>query len=134
MNTYSIALRIIYAGLTLIGLSSACQPASTSVPTAGVDLTPPPVLYIADNQLFQLQSDNTTQLIARLGEEGEVFGGIRIKETILVWGKNGLQRVDIKSGKVEMAVEFDETPLFGSLVRTSNDRVVLYSTKIGGLV
>jgi len=38
--------------------------------------------------------------------------------------------VEMKDSKIEMAVEIDETPLFGSLVRASNDRVVLYSTAL----
>ena len=130
MTTFSRAFCITLVCSFLIGLSGACQPAPTSTPSPNKDLTPPPLLYIVNNQLFQLQSDNTTRMVVRLGEEGEVFSAIRIKETILVWGKNGLQRVDIKSGKVEMVVEFDETPLFGTVVRTSNDRVVLYYTAL----
>jgi len=130
MTTYSRVLCITLVCLVLIGLSGACQPAPTSTPFISKDLNPPPLLYIADNRLFQLQTDNTTRMVASLGEEGEVFSAISVKETIFVLRKNGLQRVEIESGKAEMVVEFDGTPLFGGLVRTSNDRVVLYSTAL----
>ena len=130
MTTYSRVLCITLVCPFLIGLSGACQPAPISTPSISKDPTSPPLLYIADNQLFQRQADNTTRMVASLGEEGEVFSAIRVKEAIFVLRKNGLQRVEIGSGKVEMVVKFDGTPLFGALVRTSNDRVVLYSTAL----
>ena len=130
MATYSRTLCITLVSSFLIGLSGACQPTSISTPSISKDLIPPPLLYIADNQLFQRQTDNTTRIVVSLGEEGEIFSAIRIKETIFVLRKNGLQRVEMEGGKLEMVVEFDRTPLFGELVRTSNDRVVLYSTAL----
>lgn len=109
---------------------SACTEtlSPTVAPLTSKALTPPPLLYIANNQLYQKQPASATRMIASLGEKGDVMDAVRVKDSVFVLRGMGLQRIDMKTGKTKMAVEFDKIPLWGNLDRTSNENVLLYST------
>jgi len=100
----------------------------TNIPAASKELTPPALLYIADNQLYEQQTNGTALISNNLGEAGNVLDAVRVKDTVFVLREKGLQRIEINTGKTKMAVKFDKVPLFGELARTSNDHVLLYST------
>jgi len=102
-------------------------PTPTYIPTAKKELAPPALLYIADNQLYEQQPDGTTLISSDLGEEGDVMDAVRVQDIVFVLLGKGLQRIDMKTGKTKMAVEFDKTSLWGELDRTSDDNVLLYS-------
>ena len=101
--------------------------ASTFAPPTRNGLTPPSLLYLTENRLYQQQPDGTTLMIASLGDEGDVMSAIKLKDTVFVLRKKGLQRVELEGGKTGMVVWFDSMPLYGELIRTSNDSVLLYS-------
>jgi hypothetical protein len=108
-------------------ISPSTSPTPTNIPTANKERTPPSLLYIADNQLYERQPGGTTPIIAKVGEEGDILDAVRVKDIVFVLRGKGLQRIDMKTGKTKMAVEFDKTPLWGELDRTSDDNVLLYS-------
>lgn len=108
--------------------SSSIAPTPTYIPTASKELTPPVLLYIADNQLYERHPDGTTLISANLGEEGNIMDAVRMKDIVFVLRGKGLQRIDMKTGKTKMAVEFDKIPLWGNLDKTSNENDLLYST------
>jgi hypothetical protein len=101
---------------------------TTSIPTTSQDLTPPSLLYIANNQLHEQQANGAALTSIDLGEEGNVLDAVRVKDTVLVLREKGLQRIEMDTGETKMGVTFDQIPLFGELARTSNDNVLLYST------
>ena len=112
----------------VVSESTSTRPAaSTYAPSTRNGLTPPSLLYLTENRLYQRQPDGTTLMIASLGDEGDVMSAIKLKDTVFVLRKKGLQRVELEGGKTEMVVWFDSMPLSGELIRTSNDSVVLYS-------
>ena len=102
-------------------------PTSTNIPTASKELILPSLFHIADNQLYEQQSDGATLIRANLGEEGDIMDAVRVKDSVFVLRGKGLQRIDMKTGKTKMVVEFDKTPLWGELDRTSDDNLLLYS-------
>lgn len=69
-------------------------------------------------------------MIASLGDEGDVISAIKLKDAVFVLRKKGLQRVELEGDKTEMVVRFDSTPLYGELIKISNDNVVLFSTAL----
>ena len=129
-------VKIVFISLGAFCLAlSACAspqspsifPTSTYIPTVRKELTPPALLYIADNQLYEQQPESAALIRANLGEEGNVLDALRVKESVFVLREKGLQRIEIDTGKTKMTVEFNKVPLFGELARTSNNNVLLYS-------
>ena len=100
---------------------------STHAPSTSNGLTPPSLLYLTENRLYQQEPDGTRLMIAGLGDEGDVMSAIKLKDTVFVLRQKGLQRVELEGGNTEMVVRFDSMPLSGELIKTSNDNVVLYS-------
>src|SRR3990172_969386 len=112
----------------VVSESTSTRPAaSTYAPSTRSGLTPPSLLYLNENRLYQQQPDGTRSMIASLGDEGDVMNAIKLKDSVFVLRKKGLQRVELEGGKTEMVVWFDSMPLSGELIRTSNDSVLLYS-------
>jgi len=105
----------------------ASERLSTYAPSTPNGLTPPSLLYLTENRLYQQRPDGTTLMIASLGDEGDIMSAIKLKDAVFVLHKKGLQRVELEGGKTEMVVWFDSMPLYGELIGTSNDSVVLYS-------
>jgi len=117
--------------LVLSGCATPISPSitpTTYIPATREELTPPALLYVANNKLYEQQPDGTTLISVNLGEEGNILDAVRVKDTVFVLREKGLQRIEIDTGETKMAVEFDKVPLFGELARTSNDFVLLYST------
>ncbi len=108
-------------------ISPSIAPTATNIPTTSKELAPPALLYIADNQLYEQQSDGTKLILANLGEEGDIMDAVRVKDKVFVLRGKGLQRIDMKTGQTKMVVEFGKTPLWGELDRTSDDNLLLYS-------
>jgi len=114
--------------MRVVSESTPTRPAvSTYAPSTPNGLTPPSLLHLTENRLYQQQPDGTTVMIASLGDEGDILSAIKLKDTMFVLRKKGLQRVELEGGKTEMVVWFDSMPLYGELIGTSNDSVVLYS-------
>lgn len=121
-------------GLVLNACTSPISPSiaspSTNIPTESKELAPPALLYISDNRLYEQRPDSSTLLLASLGEEGDIMDAVRVKDSVFVLRGKGLHRIDTKTGKTKMVVEFDKTPLWGELDSTSNDNVLLYSVAL----
>jgi hypothetical protein len=100
---------------------------STNTATTSKEHTPPPLLYIANNQLYELKVDGFTLMRAELGEHGNILDAIRVNDMVFVLRGKGLQKIEIETGIARMTVGFDKIPLFGEITRTSNDDVLLYS-------
>ena len=112
----------------VVSESTSTRPAaSTYAPSTRTGLTPPSLLYLTENRLYQQQPDGTTLMIASLGDEGDIMDAIKLKDAVFVLRRKGLQRVELEGGKTGMVVWFDSMPLFGELIKTSNDGAVLYS-------
>lgn len=103
---------------------------SIDTPSTGEGPTPPPLLFIADNKLYENQPDGTMLLVADLGKEDDILDAIRVKDNVFVLRGKGIQRIEMKGGKTEMVVQFEKTPQFGELTRTTDDNLLLYSNAV----
>jgi len=78
--------------------------------------------------LVELTADGTTRIVADLADEGPVLSAIRLQDSVFLLRERGLQRVELEGARVATVVRFRDRPLFGELVRTAADDVLLYST------
>jgi len=84
----------------VVSESTSTRPAaSTYAPSTRNGLTPPSLLYLNENRLYQQQPDGTTLMIASLGDEGDVMSAIKLKDTVFVLRRKGLQRVELRVAK-----------------------------------
>jgi hypothetical protein len=101
----------------------ACQP-------AGVAGTPP-LFFVADGKLYQ-QVNDTSEMIADLMSIGEVYSAVRIGDNLFILSGTGLHMVDINTKSVaKTSVIFEEDSSFGSLLRTPDPNVLIYSNAAG---
>lgn len=102
------------------------EPAATQTPLPTFAITPPPVLYVREGELFEQSGDAPARRLADLAEAGPALAAAAVDDEVLVLRERGLQRVKLEDGASDTIQSFEQPVLLGQLVPVEGgDRVIV---------
>ena len=105
-------------------LLSACQASHLS------GMTTPTLLYINENMLIEQSGDGPLKEIKVLPDAGRVLTAIHAEQMVLVLREQGIQRLNLDDGMVDMVFQFDVSARYGELLLASDNSRIFFSVVV----
>lgn len=118
----------VIPSFTVTGPGSLAPPSIQETPASVPGMIAPTLLYIQENRLIEQSGDSPPKEIKVLPEAGKVLAAINAGQMILVLREQGIQRLNLNDGMVDMVFQFDVPAQYGDLLLSSDSsRIFFYA-------